>query len=534
MIVFEHSEALLQAVGGLGLFLFGIAVMTDGLRALGAKSMRAALMRFTRSPLSGAVTGAITTAMLRSSSATTVAAVGFVGAGLLTFSQSLGIVFGANIGTTITGWIVALLGFKLQVGSMMLPFVLIGAVMRLFGKGRLAQVGYAVAGFALVFVGIAFMQEGMSGFQGLITPDQLPSDTLLGRLQLVAFGILFTFMAQSSSAGVAMALTALYGGAINFEQAAALVIGMDVGTTVTAALATIGGSVNARRTGFSHVTYNIFTGIGALLLITPYMVVIDTLFPGELVQNAEISLVAFHSTFNIIGVIVVLPFTHQFAHLMMRLIPDKMPRYTRKLDDIFLAQPSVALTAVQNSIHTQMLALFGHLNAILGDNKSGERANLAELQRALDKTHAYIDRIHLDAESGAQWNRLVAMIHTLDHLQRLHERCEEEEERAVTVKESKKFANERLLMTDAISVMITALKEKKWHKTSKCALKTKAELYKHVRPYREKVMVQIARGEIDVPKGTAYLEGVRWLKRVNWHLCRITYHYEEALLAAGG
>jgi phosphate:Na+ symporter len=163
----------------------------------------------------------------------------------------------------------------------MLPFVLIGAIMRLFGKGRLAHVGYAIAGFALVFVGISFMQEGMSGFQGLITPDQLPSDTFIGRLQLVAFGILFTLMAQSSSAGVAMALTALYGGAINFEQAAALVIGMDVGTTVTAALATVGGSVNARRTGFSHVTYNIFTGIGALLLITPYMVVVDTLFPGQ-------------------------------------------------------------------------------------------------------------------------------------------------------------------------------------------------------------------------------------------------------------
>lgn len=531
--MFDYSEALLQAVGGLGLFLFGIAVMTDGLKALGAKTMRSVLMRFTRSPYSGAVTGAVTTAMLRSSSATTVAAVGFVGAGLLTFSESLGIIFGANIGTTITGWVVALLGFKLKIGSFMLPVVFIGAVMRLFGKGRLAHLGYAIAGFALVFIGIAFMQEGMQGFQGVVTPDQLPSDSLLGRMKLVGIGIVFTLMAQSSSAGVAMALTALYGGAINFEQAAALVIGMDVGTTVTAALATIGGSVNARRTGFSHVIYNIFTGVGALFLITPYMLAVESVFPGELGRNPEISLVAFHSSFNILGVIVVLPFTHRFAGMMMRLIPDKMPRYTRKLDDMLLGQPLLALTAVQNSIYAQIIALLAHLNAILGDSRSGQRANLAELQHALNKTHAYIDKIHLDAGSGAAWERLVAMIHTLDHLQRLHERCEEEEARAVTVRESERFAYERQQMTDAISVMIAALKEKKWGKASKEALRAKARLYRHIRPYREEVMKQIASGEIDVPKGTAYLEGVRWLKRVNWHLCRITRHFEDALLAAG-
>ncbi|MEA3372311.1 MAG: Na/Pi symporter [Campylobacterota bacterium] len=530
---FDNIEVILQAVGGLGLFLFGIAVMTDGLRALGGDTMRSALMRFTRSPLSGAITGAVTTAMLRSSSATTVAAVGFVGAGLLTFPQSLGIIFGANIGTTITGWIVALLGFKLKLGSVMLPFVLIGAIMRLFGKGRLAHTGYAIAGFALVFVGISFMQQGMSGFQGIITPDLLPPDTFTGRLKLVALGIAFTLVAQSSSAGVATALTALYGGAINFEQAAALVIGMDVGTTVTAALATIGGSVNARRTGFSHVIYNIFTGILAIILITPYIMAVEMIAPGQLTANAEISLVAFHTTFNLLGVMIVLPFTHAFARLIIKLIPEKMPLYTRTLDEILLKEPGMALTAVQNSIYAIMLALLAHISVILGDTKRGRRANLPELQEALDRTHAYIDKIHLSAESGAKWERLVAMIHTLDHMQRLHERCEEEEDRAITVRESKKFSVQRKLMTTSINKLIEDLESRKWHKSAKHALKTKATLYKQIKPYREVIMAQIARGEIDVPKGTDYLEGIRWLKRVNWHMSRITQHYEDALLAAG-
>lgn len=529
---FDNIELILQAVGGLGLFLFGIIVMTDGLRTLAGDTVRSALMRFTRSPSTGAVTGAVTTAILQSSSATTVAAVGFVGAGLIGFSESLGIIFGANIGTTITGWIVALLGFKLKLGTLMLPFIFIGVILRLFTKGRLAAFGYALAGFALIFVGIAMMQQGMSGFEGVITPEQFPPDTFAGRFKLVAFGILFTLLTQSSSAGVATALTALYGGAINFEQAAALVIGMDVGTTVTAALATIGGSVNARRTGFSHVIYNLFTGIGAIMLITPYMMAVETIVPGQLAANAEILLVGFHSFFNIIGVIVVLPFTHRFARMIVRLIPDKTPLYTRKLDDILLEQPSMALTAVQHSIYAQILALFGHIHALLSGTKKG-RANLNELQAALDQTHAYIDKIHLQNESGAQWERLVAMIHTLDHLQRLHERCDEEEDRAVTVRKSSQFIRERSLMIDEMSKMLQLLKAKKWHKMLKQATKSRSKLHRKVKAYRKEVVIRIARGDIDVPEGTDYLEGVRWLQRVSWHITRIARHFEEALLAAG-
>jgi len=214
-------------------------VMTDGLNALTGNAIRSALMRFTRSPLSGATTGAACTALLQSSSATTVAAVGFVGAGLMSFPSALGIIFGANIGTTITGWMVALLGFKLQLGLLVLPLVLIGSIMRLFGSGRVANIGYAIAGFGLIFIGITMLQQGMSDLQELFTFSQAGNDSVTGRIQLLLLGILFTVITQSSSAGVTTTLTALFSGMIGFEQAAAHVIGMDIGTTVTAALATI-------------------------------------------------------------------------------------------------------------------------------------------------------------------------------------------------------------------------------------------------------------------------------------------------------
>ena len=257
-------EDALVATGGLGLFLLGMIVLTDGLRALTGESLPRALARFTRSPLSGATTGAIATAILQSSSATTVAAVGFVGAGVLTFAQGLGLIFGANLGTTVTGWMVALLGFKLKVGVLVLPLIPLGAILRLFGKGRLSSAGYALAGFGLVFVGISMLQTGMGSLGSLITPESFPGDTWTGRLGLIAIGAVMTIVTQSSSAGVATALAALSAGAIAFPQAAALVIGMDVGTTATAALATIGGSVSARRTGLAHVVYNLFTAGGGL------------------------------------------------------------------------------------------------------------------------------------------------------------------------------------------------------------------------------------------------------------------------------
>jgi len=314
---------ILQAIGGLGLFLLGMIIMTEGLRALAGDAIRAALMRFTSSPASGAMTGAVSTAILQSSSATTVAAVGFVGAGLMTFTSSLGIIFGANIGTTITGWMVALLGFKLKLGTVMLPLILLGAVLKLFASGKWAASGYTLAGFGLIFVGIGAMQDGMSGMQGLITPQTLPDDTWLGRIQIVMLGAVATIITQSSSAGVAATLTALHASAISFEQALALVIGMDIGTTITAVLATIGGTTAAKRTGISHLIYNLITGSGALLLITPYILVLLYFAPTALAANAELSLVAFHTLFNILGLILILPFTSRFARFIERLVPEK-------------------------------------------------------------------------------------------------------------------------------------------------------------------------------------------------------------------
>ena len=507
--------------------------MTDGLRTLAGTAIRQALLRFTRTPLSGAMTGAVGTAILQSSSATTVAAVGFVGAGLMAFPEALGIVFGANIGTTIKGWLIALIGFKFQIGTFVLPVIFIGVLLRLFSKGRLAAIGYVIAGFGVIFLGITVLQDGMAGLEGRLTPDFFPDDTWLGRLQLVALGILITAITQSSSAGVAAALTALYAGNINFHQAAALVIGMDVGTTITALLATIGGSVGARRTGYSHVIYNLLTGIFAVLLISPFVWVWESIAPGSLVRNAEIALVGFHTTFNILGVIAVLPFTRRFAYLIERLVPERLPGYLQRLDIQLLQEPGLALTQAQSAIAQQIRVLLQHLQAILYGDGKGQRINLRELQVAIDEVHGYIDKIHLSDEESAEWERLIELIHTLDHMQRLHERCEEEEYRAEVVRVEVELQETKSLLLAGIEVLIESLEDQNWTKAVNEITRVAKEIDDTYSAYRQNVVRRVGRGDLHVLQATRLLEARRWLLRVSRHLSQINKHFSAATLAAG-
>lgn len=526
------SEVLVvvQVLGGIGLFLLGMIIMTEGLRALAGTAMRSLLMRFTKSPVTGAMTGAASTAILQSSSLTTVAAVGFVGAGLITFPESLGIIFGANIGTTFKGWVIALLGFKFSIGNIFLPLVFLGAILKLFAKGRLSTIGYSIAGFGLIFVGITYMQSSMSEMQSFISFENFPADTITSRLFLVLIGVVFTAITQSSSAGVVAALTALYAGLINFNQAAALVIGMDIGTTMTAALATVGGSVGVKRTGFSHVIYNLLTATGALILLTPYTQVWEYFAPGQIVKNAEIALVGFHTFFNTLGVIVVLPFTKHFARFMERIIPDKPSSYIDSLDKSLLADSELALGAVHIAIKTESLALFRHVSAILGDSETGKKADLEELQSALTATYTFLDEVKIDSDNDSKWERVVNAIHTMDHLQRLHERCEEDEDRAVTARDTPELQPECILLTGAIKEIISYIEKDDWYNAHEVAQNAGSLIHKKVRPFRASVMRRVAVGEINPDKGTSNLEAIRWLRRVSRHITRITQHTYDSLV----
>lgn len=521
------TTIIITTLGGVGIFLLGMIVMTSGLTALAGDSIRRALMRFTHNPLSGAISGATTTAIIQSSSATTVAAIGFVSAGLMSYPSALGIVFGANIGTTMTGWLVAVLGFKLQLNLIVLPFIFIGAVLKLFASGRIAQIGYAIAGFGLIFVGITFMQQGMHGLESRINLEGFAQDSVLVRLQLVAIGIVFTIITQSSSAGVAATLAALFAGLLNFQQAAALVIGMDVGTTFTAVIASIGGSVHARRTGYSHVIYNLFTATIALLFLSPYIWLWDKLAPGQLLANAEIALVAFHSTFNVLGVIIVLPFTNAFVRFMEWLVPETRHLYKQKLDKVLLQQPELAIANVQQNIYYQLLSLINYLRALLNPELRAQKADMADLQEAIDTTHAFVDLIHLRPKEHVEWDHLIAVVHTLDHLQRLHERCEEDEDRAMIAisPAATSIKNATAQLRDMLNRLLPLLEKNQWSEAEQLASSTSSDIDQQQQQIREKILHRLASGEIDAPTATERLEAIRWLHRVGRHIERIIHYY---------
>jgi len=520
------NEELLHVAGGLGLFLFGMAIMTEGLRGLAGNLLHRTLSRCTRSAATGALSGALVTAVLQSSSATTVAAVGFVSAGLLTFVQALGVVFGANLGTTVTGWLVALLGLKLSIGGLSLPLILLGALARLFGRGRLASGGTALAGFGLIFLGISFLQQGMAGYEGVVTPDTFPDDTLEGRLLLVLLGVAITLVTQSSSAGVATALTAVYTGTIDFPQAAALVIGMDVGTTVTAALATVGGSLDTRRTGYSHVIYNLLTACGALLLLTPYTLAWEWLAPGGLAQHAELALVGFHTLFNFLGIVLVLPFAPAFAALMNRLVAPGDEGLDRRLDRLLLKEPAVALDAAVRAIREITADTLRLVGSLLEQPERRDAEHLRRVGGAVDRLQEFVDGIHLLPEQVEDWRRLNSLIHLLDHLQRLLDRCEEEPERVETLAAVAPLRDAGANMQEMIHQVLAELAAGEWDTAQHTTQQVHRVLERQAETLRSAIMAEMAAGRVDIPEGTAHLEAVRWLRRGAAHIARVFAHLQ--------
>ncbi|CTQ41830.1 Na/Pi cotransporter family protein [Roseibium aggregatum] len=515
--------SFMSALGGVGLFLIGMLLLTDGLKALAAQRMRDVLSRFTSTPLSGAVTGALTTAVIQSSSATTVAAVGFVASGLLTFPQALGVIFGANVGTTLTGWLVAVLGFKLDLGQIALPFVFFGAIARLAFRGRIALAGQALAGFCLIFIGIEHMKDGLDAFSGVVTPTDFPPDTLFGRLQLVLIGMLITVVTQSSSAGVATALAALGAGAINFPQAAALVIGMDVGTTFTAALATIGGGTMARRTGYAHVIYNVMTGVMAFFLLGPFQLV-----AGALTGNgdSQIALVAFHSFFNALGVVLVLPLARPFARLIEHLVPEKGSDLTSRLDPLVLRDPHAAASlAGQTVAHLETL-IIERLRSRLGAKSSAyEELDREDLAKAIAETRTYLDKIIVPPNDMAFQEELKGLFHILDHLSRLLYRCDQRQ------RIDELSLDHRLKRLAGLLLGVTDISARqKDAKTQEKTLDRLRLLMRRQRRLNRDRLIAMAAADA-VPAETVWLklDALRWLHRVSYHLWRIRLHQNVLL-----
>jgi phosphate:Na+ symporter len=515
-----------KLLGGIGLFLLGMALLTDGIKAFAGDALRRALVRFTGTPLKAFGSGALTTLAVQSSSATTITVIGFVSAGLIGFPQALGVVMGASLGTTGTGWIVSLLGLKVSLGTWAMPLVAIGAFLKLLASGRWRPLGLGLAGFALIFIGIDNLQAAMQGLASVFDLARLPSAGLSGHVAALGIGLLMTVVLQSSSAAVATTLTALHVGAVNFEQAASLVIGAAIGTTVTGALAAIGASVPARRTALAHVLFNAATGLVALLLLPGFLWGIGLAQRYLGLDAGALSLAAFHTAFIAIGVLLFMPMVHPFARWIERLLPDRGPELTRHLDDSLYQLPAVALEASGRALRETARELLAALEDLLLMTPSGAltvASRQAEVDAALTRIQVFFAGIPaLGSEAPLPAVR-VAQLHAIDHLTRLAGRLRRVDPLRLRLSDPR-LHEATLACRNAVTVTRTALANPPAPGWIDVPATTARHLAERENERRRTVLRHTAEGGEGPEDALHTLDTLRWLERVAHHTWRIGHY----------
>ncbi len=337
---------------GLGLFLYGMAQLETGIRGLGHHTFKRILSRSTDSPLTSAAAGIGVTAILQSSSLVSLLVLAFASAGVLPLYNAIGIVLGANLGTTMTGWIVTALGFKLSLQAFAVPLMGLGAISQLIWsrQNRIKSVGLAAFGLGLIIFGLDIMKGAVEEL-----PQQWDVSLIQGYGPLVyfLFGAVMASLIQSSSAVMMISLSALHGGILDLPAAAALVIGADLGTTSTTVLGSIGGSVVKRQLALAHCIFNAVVDFCALFFLLPLLGQLQQWFS---VYDPLFSLVLFHSSFNFLGLLVFLPMLKKYSDWIASCFLEQAA-HERPLEGVSGKVPEAALPAIDNALERLLYAV---------------------------------------------------------------------------------------------------------------------------------------------------------------------------------
>jgi phosphate:Na+ symporter len=394
---------ILQLIGALGVFLFGMKVMSDALLKLAGNKMRSILATMTSNRFLGIFTGFFITSVIQSSSATTLMVVSFSNAGLLTLTEAIGVIMGANIGTTITAWLIAILGFKVSMSTIALPLVGFGFAFTFAKKDQTKNWGNFIIGFALLFIGLQFLKEAMPDIKN--NPEILEflsNYTDLGYLSILLFlliGTILTVVIQSSSATMALTLIMCAQGWIPFELAAAMVLGENIGTTITANLAAFVANYQAKRTARAHLVFNLIGVLWMLILFYPFLRFVSWLTeqvgsdsPYVNAAAIPVAISLFHTTFNIINTFLLVWFVNPIARLVERLIPVKTEQEKAIEEPKFLIKtalkyPETAIsTLVKESKYLFKNAIFEIVTHALNIHREDIKSDL-KLKKVIKKSN---------------------------------------------------------------------------------------------------------------------------------------------------
>ena len=395
------------------MFLFGMKMMSDGLQKSAGERMRKTLNFMTGNRFMGVFTGFVVTAIIQSSSAFTVIVISFVNAGLLTLTQFIGVLFGTNIGTTVTGWIISLVGFKISIDSLALPAIGIGFIISVT-KWKYKHVGDLLIGFGFLFLGLYFLSNGIANSNTLFdfsAIGAIRNNRTIAILIGLGVGLVMTIIINSSSAAVTLIMTLAFQDVITYEMAAGMVLGSNVGTTINAVLAGIAGNTESKRAALAHVLFNVLGLIWALPLLLPLLKLVDFIFPGDPMAagpgNAAIPvhLAGLHTLFNVINTIIFLPFVKQYAKLISFLIPDnKHEEKSGHYKFSYLSagntgSPELNILRAEKEISDMagivsfMYSRFCTVLRNLREEDSNDKENTAELCTELLKKEEYIDEM---------------------------------------------------------------------------------------------------------------------------------------------
>ncbi len=439
-------QMAIKVFGGLAFFIMGMNLMSEALQKVAGERMRLFLSKVTGKPVFGLLTGLAVTSVIQSSSATTVMVVSFVNAGLLDLMQAIGVILGANIGTTVTAWIVSLVGFKMNIAVLALPALSFGFFGSLMAKDRTRAVLEILLGFGLLFFGLDFMKNALSA------PDNLEmvkgwmgwvnADGPLSRLWVIAVGTTVTMIIQSSSATMAITLILAYQGVIHHETAFALILGENIGTTITANLAAFGANVTARRAARSHFLFNFFGVLWVFALWPFWLQFIDLLAPGPLTSRVDlpIHMSVFHTMFNVINALLFLPFVKYLAAAATWMVPDK-PATAGRPETIFefinfrqIPLPELAILAARKDLQVmgvEILKMLDHIDDLIRNPDAPRGKVVTEISRVEERVDRmadgmveYLVRVSQGSLSYDEAHEVAALLHTTADYERIGDHCE--------------------------------------------------------------------------------------------------------------
>jgi phosphate:Na+ symporter len=538
-------DIVFYVVGGLGLFLFGMRIMSDGLRRVAGDKMRRLLRVLTRNTFVAVLVGCGITFLMQSSSATTVMVVGFVNAGLMTLAQAIGVVMGANIGTTITAWLVSGIGL-LKITNYALPAIGVGLLLNMVGKRQWKHWGAVLLGFGLLFFGLSLMKDAFEPLgkseQARAIMARMAGHPLLG----VAIGTAMTMVVQSSSATIAIAQMLAFNGVLTFPQALPLILGDNIGTTITAQLASIGTNISARRAARAHLMFNLigacfmlpFVWIGAAGGMSLYGRLVDFLVPGDASAAGTVMLhiAVSHSVFNVTCTLVFMPLAGALAALVKRLVPGDVdivhvePQY---LEEHLLDTPVIAIEQARREV-VRMIELAHSAVANASDaffQGDGRQLDLVrQKEDAVDnlqnKITQYLIKISRREIGPEESNALPVLLHSVNDIERIGDH-------AVNLAEAaERRIEDRLHFTDAATeelammrgevermfeTVIQALQHSDTE-VAKRAFDSEERLNTMQREFRESHLTRLAAGDCNFYSGLTFVDCLYYYEKIGDHL----------------